>query len=244
MVKKIAVILLILIFIQILNQFLIFSGSAIERAMRPDFQYTRMVVGVYQQIVQALIGIVLFRWLFKEGTKELGINTHHKNRSLRLFLYFAGLWMAIIGLYLLGTYFFLPDGWAAMTAVERPSTNTMIATLLFQSFFPGMGEEILFRGLIINVLSAWVFTNFRENAASKFGIIVLSSVYFAIAHIYFSLNPFQVTHIDYLQIVTALGCGSFYAIFYLKTRSLLAPFLAHNFANTSTSLVGYIISGL
>jgi membrane protease YdiL (CAAX protease family) len=98
--------------------------------------------------------------------------------------------------------------------------------------------------LIINVLAAWVFTNFRENAASKFGIIVLSSVYFAIAHIYFSLNPFQVTHIDYLQIVTALGCGSFYAIFYLKTRSLLAPFLAHNFANTSTSLVGYIISGL
>jgi membrane protease YdiL (CAAX protease family) len=107
-----------------------------------------------------------------------------------------------------------------------------------------MGEEILFRGLIINLLAAWVFTSFRDNRASKFGIVFLSAAYFAIAHIYFSLDPFQLTHIDYLQIVTALGCGSFYAIFYLKTKSLLAPFLAHNFANTSTSLVGYIISGL
>jgi membrane protease YdiL (CAAX protease family) len=244
MVKKIAYIFLILIFIQLLNQFLIFSGSALERAMRSDFQYTSMVVGVYQQIVQAVTGIVLFRWLFKKGTKELGINTRNKNRSIRFFLFFAGLWTAIIVLYLSATYFFFPDGWASLTAVERPPTNTMIATLLFQSFFPGMGEEILFRGLIINVLAAGVFTNFRDNTASKLGIVILSSVYFAIAHIYFSLDPFRLTHIDYLQIVTALGCGSFYAIFYLKTRSLLAPFLAHNFANTSTSLVGYIISGL
>lgn len=243
MVKKITYTLLILIFIQLLNQFLIFSGSALERAMAPDFQYSITVIGVYQQIVQAVIGIVLFSWLFKKGIKELGINILNRRRSIKLFSIFALLWSAIIVLYLSATYFFFPDNWTLLTTVERPSTNTLIARLLFQSFFPGMGEEILFRGLIINVLGSWVFTHFRDSKASKFGLVVLSSAYFAIAHIYFSLDPFQLTHIDYLQIVTALGCGSFYAIFYLKTKSLLAPFLAHNFSNTSATILGYIIAG-
>jgi len=244
MVKKIAYTLLILIFIQILNQFLILSGAALERTLPASFQYSRTVVGIYQQIVQALTGIVLYRWLFKKGIKDLGIHTRNKKLSIKLFLFFALLWSAIIVLYLSGTYFFFPNTWLAMASIELPQTNTIIATLLFQSFFPGMGEEILFRGLIINLLATQVFTTFQHNKVSKFGIIALSSIYFAIAHIYFTLMPFQITHIDYLQIVTAVGCGAFYAVFYLKTESLLAPFLAHNFSNTSATIVGYIISGL
>ena len=244
MVKKIAYTLLILIFIQILNQFLILSGAALGRILPTDFQYSRTAVGIYQQLVQAVTGIVLYRWLFKKGIKDLGINTRNKKRSIKLFLFFAVLWSAIIVLYVSGAYFFFPNTWLAMASIELPQTNTMIATLLFQSFFPGMGEEILFRGLIINLLSVLVFTEFRQNKASKFGIIVLSSTYFAIAHIYFTLIPFQITHIDYLQIVMALGCGAFYAVFYLKTESLLAPFLAHNFSNTTSTICGYIISSI
>jgi membrane protease YdiL (CAAX protease family) len=244
MIKKIAYSLLILIFIQILNQFLILSGSALERTIPSGFQYSRTVVGIYQQIVQAVIGITLYRLLFKRGIEDLGINTRSKNLSLKGFITFALLWSAIIVLYVSGTYFFFPNTWAAMKSIELPQTNTIVATLLFQSFFPGMGEEILFRGLIISLLSSRVFTGFRQNKASKFGIIALSSAYFAIAHIYFTLTPFQITHIDYLQLVTAVGCGAYYAVFYLKTESLLAPFLAHNFSNTSATICGYIISGV
>lgn len=242
--KKIAYILLILIFIQFLNQFLILSGSVIERAVPAGFQYSRTVVGIYQQIVQAITGVVLYRWLFKKGINDLGINTRNKNLSLKLFTLFALLWSVIMTLYVSATYFFYPHIWEAMASIELPKTNAMIATLLFQSFFPGMGEEILFRGFFINLLSALVFTEHRQSKANKVGIIVLSSAYFAIAHIYFTLIPFQITHIDYLQLVTAVGCGAFYAVAYLKTESLLAPFLAHNFSNTSATIVGYIISRL
>jgi membrane protease YdiL (CAAX protease family) len=244
MVKKIAYTLLILVFIQILNQFLIFSGSAVERTIPSGFQYSRTVVGIYQQIVQAVTGIVLYRWLFKKGSKDLGINTRNKKLSLKIFAVFVLLWSSIIVLYVSLTYFFFPNSWIAMTSIELPPKTTIVATLLFQSFFPGMGEEILFRGLIINLLSARIFPNFRQNKASKFGIIVLSSAYFAIAHIYFTLAPFQITHIDYLQLVTAVGCGAFYAIAYLQTESLLAPFLAHNFSNTTATICGYILSGV
>ncbi len=243
-VQKIACVLLILVFIQLLNQFLIFSGAALERAISPTIQNPRFVVGVYQQLVQALTGILLFRWLFKQGTQELGINTWQQKRSLNFFLRFALFWLAIVALYVAATYFFFPGEWQAMRAIELPPTNTIVTTLLFQSFFPGMGEEILFRGFIISVLAAFVFTHWQQNSASKWGIVVVSSGYFAIAHIYFTLSPWQLTHIDPVQIAMALGCGAFYAVVYLKTKSLLAPFLSHNFANVTSTLVGYLISSL
>ena len=131
-----------------------------------------------------------------------------------------------------------------MRTIALPPTNTIVTTLLFQSFFPGMGEEILFRGFIINVLAAFVFTNWQQNNASKWGIVALSSGYFAIAHIYFTLSPLQLTHIDPVQIAMALGCGAFYAVVFLKTKSLLAPFLSHNFANITSTLVSYLIAGV
>ena len=242
--QKIAYLLLILIFIQLLNQFLIFSGAALERAIDPTVQNPRFVVGVYQQLVQALTGILLFHWLFQKGIQQLGINTWDKKRSLTFFLRFVLLWLAIVALYVTATYFFFPNEWQAMRAIALPPTNTIVTTLLFQSFFPGMGEEILFRGLIINVLAAFVFTNWPQNNASKWGIVALSSGYFAIAHIYFTLSPFHVTHIDPVQIAMALGCGAFYAVVFLKTKSLLASFLSHNFANVTSTLVGYLISGV
>ena len=243
-VQKIAYLLLILVFIQLLNQFLIFSGAALERAIRPTMQNPRFVVGIYQQVVQALTGILLFHWLFQKGIQQLGINTWDKKRSLTFFLRFVLLWLAIVALYVTATYFFFPNEWQAMRAIALPPTNTIVTTLLFQSFFPGMGEEILFRGFIINVLAAFVFTNWQQNNASKWGIVALSSGYFAVAHIYFTLSPLQLTHIDPVQIAIALGCGAFYAVVFLKTKSLLASFLSHNFANVTSTLVGYLISGV
>jgi membrane protease YdiL (CAAX protease family) len=87
-------------------------------------------------------------------------------------------------------------------------------------------------------------TRYRESTGSKIGVIVLSSLYFALAHVYFTVEPFRLTHIDYLQLVTAFACGVFYATAFLRTKSLLAPFLAHNFANTSATICGYIISSM
>ena len=244
MIKKISYSLLILIFIQLLNQFLIFSGTALANAIPAGFQYTRTAVGIYQQLIQAAVGIILYRWLFQKGTRALGINTHHKHLSMKLFALFAVIWVATILLYVAAIYFFFPSTWASMKSIELPPTNLMIATLFFQSIFPGLGEEILFRGFIISLLTTHVFTGFQQKTSSQVGIIVLSSAYFAIAHIYFTLDPLQITHLDYLQIAMALGCGAFYAAAYLKTNSLLMPFLAHNFANTTSTICGYIISGL
>jgi membrane protease YdiL (CAAX protease family) len=222
---------------------LIFSGSRIERELTGSAN-PQFIVGVFQQLVQASIGIILFHLIFKAGIKELGINLRNKRLSIKYFLFFALFWSLIIGLYLLAAYFFFPNTWLLMKSLELPPKDVIMSTLLFQSFFPGFGEEILFRGFFIAFLSAFVLTGAQESNGRKIGIIVLSSLYFALAHVYFTVAPFRLTHVDYLQLVTAFGCGAFYAAVFLKTRSLLAPFSAHNFANTSATICGYIISVL
>ena len=241
--KKIATIIVIFLSIQIMNQFLILSGSWVGRQLI-DIPDPKFWVGVYQQFFQAFTAIVLFYLFFKTGVKELGINARNANASIKYFGLFVLAWISIIILYVWITHTYFPQSWASMTSIELPPFNTIIMTLLFQSFFPGLGEELLFRGFIVTVLAALVFTRYRDHRVSKMGIIFISSLCFATAHIYFTLSPFRLTHIDYLQLATAFGCGAFYAVVYLKTKSLLAPFLAHNFANTSATIAGYIISAM
>ena len=244
MFKKIGYTVLILIFIQVLNQCLIFSGSALEKLHLFGFPNSGVMVGVVQQLMQAVSGLGLYRLLFKKNAAALGINIKNKNVSMKYFCFFALTWSLTILLYVFAIYNFFPNVWLSMKSIELPQSNTIIETILLKSFFPGLGEKILFRGLIINLLIRLVFPGYRNDGLQKIGVIVLSSIYFATAHIYFTLEPFRITHIDYLQIVMALGCGAFYALVYLKTRSLVAPFLAHNFANTTSTICGYMISCL
>jgi membrane protease YdiL (CAAX protease family) len=241
LIWNISCVVLIFVFIQAMNQFLILTGSRLERALagQPN---RRFVVGVFQQITQASLGIGIYRLIFRQGIGEMGLSLRNSALSTKLFSYFALTWSTIIILYCVAAYFFWPDTWVAMNAIDLPPANQIVTTLVFQSFFPGFGEEILFRGLFLSLLAAFVFPNCREKRRSRVGVVVVSSLYFALAHIYFMFNPLRLTHIDAVQLLTAFVCGAFYAEATLRTKSLLAPFLAHNFSNTSVTLCSYIIS--
>ena len=242
--QQIAVGIFILVGIEVLNQFLIVSGSLLSHALQMRTINARFWVGVYQQIFQAAVGILLYRFLLKKGVHDLGINLNNKTCSVRYFGWFALGWLVIIAIYLTASYSFFPKTWFALRSVELPSPSIITATLIFQAIFPGIGEEILFRGLILNLLAQWVFPRYKQHKASQIGMVVLSSFYFAAAHIYFQIAPFALTHFDPLQIMTALSCGATYAMMFLKTKSLLTPFLAHNFANTTTTICGYLIASI
>jgi uncharacterized protein len=244
MLKQIAAGILILAGIETLNQCLIISGSALSHALQGRTSNARFWVGVYQQIFQAAAGIILYRALFKKGMRDLGINLNDKTRSVIYFGYFALAWLVIIAVYPVSIYWLSPKTWAALNTAALPTASTITATLFFQAVFPGMGEEILFRGLISNLLAQWVFPRYKQHRASRIGMVILSSFYFAAAHVYFQIVPFELTHFDPLQIVTAFGCGAVYTVMFLRTKSLLAPFLSHNFANTAATICGYLMASM
>jgi membrane protease YdiL (CAAX protease family) len=242
--KQIIVGIMILVGIEIMNQSLIVSGSELSHALQGKAFNPRFWVGIYQQIFQAAVAILLYRFLFNKGMRDLGINLNNKTRSVYYFGCFALAWLVIIAIYLVSNYFFFPNTWFALTTAEIPLANLITTTLIFQAIFPGMGEEILFRGLILNILAQWVFPHYKQHKVSKIGMVILSSFYFAVAHVYFKVLPFELTHFDPLQIVTALGCGAAYAVMFLRTKSLLAPILAHNFSNTTATICGYLIASI
>lgn len=242
--KQIAVGILILAGIEVFNQLLIATGSALSSTLQVTTINIQFWVGVYQQIFQAAVGILLYILLFKQSIQELGINLRNKTRSVRYFFRFALIWLVVITIYLAASYFIFPQTWSTLRAVELPSASTIKGTIIFQAIFPGLGEEILFRGLILNLLARWVFPRYEQKKVSKIGMVVLASFYFAVAHIYFQVAPFKITHFDPLQIVIALGCGGAYAVMFLKTKSLLSPFLAHNFANLTTTIIGYLVASI
>ena len=128
-VWKIAGIILIFIFIQLMNQFLILSGSTLERVFSGS-PHSRFIVGVFQQLTQASIGIILFRLIFKKGIKELGINLKNSRISIKFFFYFALLWSSIIVLYVVAAYLFFPTTWESMKSLELPQANTIMATAM------------------------------------------------------------------------------------------------------------------
>ncbi|MBN2048068.1 MAG: CPBP family intramembrane metalloprotease [Anaerolineaceae bacterium] len=241
---KTAVILLILVFIQVLNQFLILVAGTLQTSLFSRIPDSNMLIGVVQQLIQAGAAILIYRLLFSQGIQSLGINTANLRESLKFFRAFVLIWLGVILLYVGASYFLLPGLWTSMRSQPLPPNHTILSTLFFELIFPGLGEELLFRGLIIQVLTALIFPRYEENRLSRLGVILFSSAYFAIAHVYFNFSPFRITHIDLQQILTALGCGAFYAVAYLKTKSLLAPFLAHNFANTTSTICGWIIAAL
>jgi len=81
--QQIAMGILILVGIEVLNQFLIVSGSVVSHALQVRTINDHLWVGVYQQIFQAAVGILLHRFLFRKGVHDLGINLNNKTRSVR-----------------------------------------------------------------------------------------------------------------------------------------------------------------
>lgn len=244
MVKQLSLIILILVLIQMMNQFLVWSGNALYALLEPGMATPLFLVGVFQQLFQAGLGVGIYLLLFRDGLVGLGINFRNRQLSLRYLWIFAVAWLSVIAMYLAGSYLFVPAVWESMRNAPLPTGDRMAGTLVFQLIFPGIGEEILFRGLVISVLSRFVFEGSNDSRFRTGALALVSAAYFATAHIYFTLRPFAITHIDFTQLAMALGCGVFYAVVYVRTKSLAAPIIAHNFSNVTSTIAGYLVSSL
>ena len=125
---------------------------------------------------------------------------------------FAGLYQKYSYL-LFGTPYVSTGG----AALEHTSSAVAIALLLTAALLNAFGEEIIFRGMLLPVLS------------SRFGIVValiLQSLVFTLYHFF----PLQ-------NSVLLFCMGIFFALGYLWSGSLLTPVIAHLIENGAGSAV-------
>lgn len=103
--------------------------------------------------------------------------------------------------------------------------------LLFQLLVSGLTEEIWFRGLIQSFLGVYWTGTWRVGRLNVPAVVVLSALFFGLAHVNFTLWPLHLDSFNPVNAVAQVGFGAFYAWARYRTGSVLAPILTHGIAN-------------
>jgi membrane protease YdiL (CAAX protease family) len=122
------------------------------------------------------------------------------------------------------------------------NARNVVGFLGFEYLLSGTGEEPLFRGFAIILLSqSWkhVFRIWRIEI-SLAGLI--ATALFMYAHIDLKFYPLEIANISWSQQVWALGLGLYYAIVFHKTKSMLCPVLSHGYSNGVIFTILYLMA--
>jgi len=187
--------------------------------------------GVYLWIslhhVWQLILTIALMLVFNRHLGDWGFNLDNRGTSLRhlkLFVLYATGYFVIQDLVV---YFVASPVW-----IDFPLTlENVLGYLSFQLLLSGTCEEPLFRGFVMIMLYPAFAGSFNIKNTEIPHAGLIAAIFFTLAHIGFSIWPFEITRIHPLQLVLSFVMGIIYAIMFHRTRSLLAPILAHNYLN-------------
>ncbi|WKC58141.1 CPBP family intramembrane glutamic endopeptidase [Borrelia sp. P9F1] len=151
----------------------------------------------------------------------------------RSFLIFIKLVICIVFLllilYLCFEYFF-PEAWRSWVSTDVGSFRWSLGSkeslylMAITSLFTGAVEELLYRSFIITKLKQMGFNSFIS--------AILSSIIFAIGHVYYGFIGAFVTFI----------LGFVLAFIYLRHKNVYYVSLVHSFYNTAVSAVIFVLS--
>lgn len=154
--------------------------------------------------------------------KKAGFTRTGFGRGLLLGIpfYVIGICAAVVGN--IGTDF------SAITI--RPVSFLLLFTL--NMFFVGMNEEVMMRGLVLNVLRE----KYGETEKGEERAILLSALIFGLIHLpnLFFMSPVTVV----AQAVNAASAGVLFAVIYLKSGNLWANVIIHMIVDFLSLFVG------
>lgn len=179
-----------------------------------------------------LIAFIITFFLQKYKNIDFGYHFFKLNKIKKYFL-------IIVLLYL---FFSFID---AIFGIKRVIDMDLLWWLIFQLFFSGLGEEIIFRSIPIKIFDTFINGEekfFLINKKVKLDLsVILSSLAFAIAHISVYIGEALYSTI-YALIYVFIG-GAILGWFYRKTKSIWVCMIIHGIANT-LMIVFPIISGI
>ncbi len=241
--KKIYIFLIVFVSIQIMNLLLNKISSHLYDLFSTNNSVKSVVIATISELIQLSLAIFIFKIVYRENISKLGINLKNIKLSLKIFFLFTIIWILLTFTFLIATYIFNKSLWYNYLHTPLPSKEYILAYLGFAAIFPGIGEETLFRGLLIFIfLRAGFKGSIKIKKINISYVAILTAIIFTFAHVYYKIYPFEILHINYIQLLMAFSCGIYYAVVYEKTESLLCTILSHNYANLITSLLGYALS--
>ncbi len=208
----------------------LFSYSQID----PDNTFMSITVHHIVQGVIALIAILII-WGVKKY--DFGFKLGNVKVGLKYFAFFSlGVLIFAILLYSIGISLGLTQ-----LAQYPLNARNVLGTLGFQLLLSGTSEELLFRALPIVVLLQFTKSGLRIGKLNISWAILIAAVLFMIAHIRWSLSPFNISA-DPIQLVQSFVFAIFYGKAFEKSGSILYPMLMHSASNVIMVGLGYLIT--
>ena len=167
------------------------------------------------------------KFVFRMDFRQWGFNLNKLPESLRIFGWFARIYLLVIILTLLPN---ILSGTAPSFDYALTAKN-MAGVLGFQILLTGTAEEPIFRGMLMTVLGKYLKGMYRIGNFEIPSSGVIATIIFTLAHVGFTISPFAITDFSLFNLMGAFVLGLFFAVVFHRTGSLLAPIIMHGYAN-------------
>ena len=190
--------------------------------------------------LQFILTLLIFKILFKDF-KRLGILSIEKSKNS---LSFSKLIMILWPLVII-TFFTLAhgrvEGFHDYIRIDYPMRGLYPILLPLRDFLllDALAEEVLYRGLIIAILSKVFTKKLHWNFLNISSAALISIPIFVVAHIQVDFFPFKILFYDEIQLILTLFTGYIFVKAYEDTKGLLMPILLHGYTNLIITLTAY-----
>lgn len=194
--------------------------------------------------VQGTFAILVLKVFTQNRLDLAGFHMRNKATSLRLAALFLGAWAAFVIIFYI--IFLAVSPAFRLYVTQTFPAERLVSDLVGGGLLAGVGEEPLFRALVVHILVVGSGTDVSVmEQKTKWGISILTGVIFMSAHIGYTFVPsFSIVFIDPLNLASTLLLGTVWTMMYLRTKSLLGPILAHTGANIIQYAIGHLASAL
>jgi len=191
-------------------------------------------------VLQLVITGFVMRFVFRVNLRQWGFNLNESAISLRLFGGFA---LVITGWFTLVTW--LPNIISNnVPTFHYPLTTRNVAGYLGFVLMAGLGEEPLFRGLVMIVIGRYWRGMQRIGNWKIPSSGVIAACIFMLGHIGYTLSPFAITNVPTYNLFLTFTCSLYYAYVFHRTGSLLGPIISHGYLNLMANGFRYIMAFL
>ena len=193
-------------------------------------------------IIQTGLAVLIVRYVFGYPMSHMGFTLKNWKTSITLTMRFIAIWLILdIVFYFICLNFVSNfDSYIKYYYVE--DSNNLLRDFVVGCLFAGVGEEPLFRGLVVLVLTPVVTSKVKIGKVQLPFLALISGFIFMIAHIVYDVSPLRIVRIDYLQLMLTFILGTIWASIFIKTKSLFGPVLAHTLANIIQIMSGYFVA--
>lgn len=196
---------------------------------------------LYWYVLQITFSLLLIKLIIRRSFRDVGFNLYNMKSSRTIIFRFIPIYTVVVVL----AWYGMAKIWGVgmiLSGVEPQTLVYQVKDIAIFSLLPGPGEEPLFRVFVIQFLLMVLYRGKNtEIRSTKVFLIVVSSLLFALAHVFvLAFIPLQLKY-SVLQVATSFALGLVYAYSYLHTKSILAAVVCHNYTDFVVRFGAYLL---